>query len=339
MNRDPIQPSAVRSVAEYSAAMRALKAQSGLTLRELESRAAANGDVLARSTIAELLRRPALPRVERVAAFVRACGDQDRLPEWIHAYERLACGVAAADPAPSQESGRNAFPPDPPVLEPGGEHAATTRVRIRPLITVAALVLAVAAGAGVLLAASPPGDPTTQPLTAATTSARLPDLLPLTSAGSWAHIRRAQFPELCVTAGRERSRRYPSEVAVQRPCAEPGGPRTFLQPVGDDLTDIKWEHPVDKGMGCLTILDSGPAAGLVEPWEECRADMDAQLFRIERFGPEADGYRLRRAHTAYCLGIRNGEAGSGAEVVQQPCGNESAQRFLIEVYPRTSASR
>ncbi|MFI1420066.1 RICIN domain-containing protein [Streptomyces sp. NPDC020731] len=319
--------------------MRALKDQSDLTLRELESRAAAHGDVLARSTVADMLRRPTLPRAEQVAAFVRACGDQDRLAEWMHAYERLACGVAVTDPAPSQESGRNASPSDPPVLGPGGEHAATTRLRIRPLIAVVALGLAGAAGAGVLLAASPAGNPTTQPRTTATASARLPDLLPLASAGSWARIRRAQFPELCVTAGSERSRRYPSEVAVQRPCAEPGGPRTFFQPVGDDLTNIKWEHPVDKGMGCLTILDSGPVAGLVEPWDECRPDMDAQLFRIERFGPEADGYRLRRAHTDHCLGIRDGEATSGAEAVQQPCGDEPSQRFLIDVHPRASASR
>lgn len=163
-------------------------------------------------------------------------------------------------------------------------------------------------------------------------------LLPVTSAGSWVRIRPAQAPELCLTAGNERSGRYQSGVAVQRPCTE-AGPRSFLQPDGEDLANIKWEHPTDKGMGCLTILDSGPAKGLVEPQGNCLAGKDAQLFRVERFSTTAEGYRLRRAHTELCLGVLDGETIAGAEAVQQPCGDRSAQRFLIDLQPQGTVPR
>ena len=54
--------------------MQALKDWSGLTYRELTARADAVGDVLPRSTVANMLSRTTVPREELVAAFVRACG-------------------------------------------------------------------------------------------------------------------------------------------------------------------------------------------------------------------------------------------------------------------------
>ncbi|MFE2671379.1 helix-turn-helix domain-containing protein [Streptomyces mirabilis] len=54
--------------------MRRLKERSGLTYRELEVKAARNGDMLARSTLADVLGRTNLPRPDVLAAFVRACG-------------------------------------------------------------------------------------------------------------------------------------------------------------------------------------------------------------------------------------------------------------------------
>ena len=368
------------------AALRALKARSGLTLRQLESRAADRGDVLPRSTVADILRKQTLPRPDLVAALVRACGEQDRLAEWTGAWKRLACAVPIADTGPTDtgpahagltdananadtSTGTCAGPdgdtdtpaaaaaaaltstvtataprptsgrcprrlPDPPSrLTPGRQR--NRWLRRRPLVLVGAAVLAGAAVTGLLLA----GDLTTSQsrATRATDAARarLPEVLAVRSAGSWARIRPVRPAGLCLTAGRERSGRYRSEVAVQRPCTEPG-PRTFLQPAAGDLTAIKWEHPVEKVMGCLTILDSGPAQGLVEPQENCQSDKDAQLFRIERYSPTAQGYRLRRARTDLCLGIRDGATEAGAEAVQEPCGAEPAQRFLVDLIPQTN---
>ncbi|NXY96430.1 RICIN domain-containing protein [Streptomyces sp. BR123] len=310
---------------DFIAALRALKARSGLTLRDLESRAAARGDVLPRSTVADVLRKQTLPRREWVAAFVRACDDQDRLGEWLGAWQRLANEGPETSPTDADPSSDA----DTPRAAPRARAAGTKR-RKRMLIVAAALALAGATAAGTLVAN---GLTTTSgPRTAGAAGARLAGLFPLKSAGSWALIRPAQATELCLTAGRERSGRYPSEVAVQRPCTDPG-PRTFLQPVADGLTTIKWEHPVDKGMGCLTVMDSGIAEGLVEPRESCQPDKDGQLFRIESVGAAAEGFRLRRGRSDLCLGIRDGAAGSGVELVQESCGSQPGQRFLIDLIP------
>ncbi|MGW8779847.1 RICIN domain-containing protein [Streptomyces sp. NPDC055796] len=323
MDETDLQPADIRTVAQFTAALRGLKARSGLTLRQLESRAVAQGDVLPRSTAADLLRRRTLPRRETVAAFVRACGEEDRSAEWMEAWALLASGDAhpLADAAGGEGDGERRSPPT------GSGH------RRRLALAVTALVLTAALAAGVLLSGrlTSSGSHVT-----GTGAGRPPALLPVTSAGTWARIHPAQSPELCLTAGTERSGRYRSEVAVQRPCADPG-PRSFLQPDGDDLANVKWEHPRTKAMGCLTVIDSGPAKGLVEPQENCLADKDAQLFRIERFSAKAEeGYRLRRAHTALCLGIQDGETAVGAEAVQQPCGEQTGQRFLFDLLPQTS---
>lgn len=318
MDEIELRPADIRSVEEFTAALRGLKARSGLTLRQLESRAVARGDVLPRSTVADLLRRRTLPRRETVAAFVRACGEEDRSAQWMAVWELLASVDALAD-AGDRDAGEK-----PPPTRTGR--------RRRTVIVVAAVTLTGAVAAGVLLSShfAASGSRVT-----GTAADRLPALLPVVSAGSWARIRPAQAPELCLTAGKERSGRYRSEVAVQRPCADPG-PRSFLQPDGAELATIKWEHPVNKEMGCLTILDSGPAKGLVEPQGNCLADKDAQLFRIERFSTTGEGYRLRRAHTDLCLGILDGETTAGAEAVQQPCGGQPAQRFLVDLLPQAA---
>ncbi|MFJ5801351.1 helix-turn-helix domain-containing protein [Streptomyces decoyicus] len=404
MDDDFLHPADLRDAEEFMAALRALKARSGLTLRQLESRAADRGDVLPRSTVADILRKQTLPRPDLVAALVRACGEQDRLAEWTRAWKRLACEGPVADTGPTDtgpthtgptgtgptgtdgdtdngsgsgtgtgtntdphtdsvtrtgtdgdtdngsgsgsgsgsNSGSDGTPSherqtSPPVagsaLAPHVGQEAKSGLRRRPLVLVAAaLVVVGAAATGLLLA----GDLTSSRSRAADAArARLPEILAVKSAGSWARIRPVRPAGLCLTAGHERSGRYRSEVAVQRPCTEPG-PRTFLQPAPGDLTAIKWEHPVDKGMGCLTILDSGPAQGLVEPQENCQTDKDAQLFRIERYSPTAQGFRLRRAQTDLCLGIRDGATEAGAEAVQEPCGAEPAQRFLIDLIPQSN---
>ncbi|MGJ3559792.1 helix-turn-helix domain-containing protein [Streptomyces sp. INA 01156] len=84
------EPGEARTPAEYVGLLRRLKEHSGLTYRQLEERAAERGDVLARSTLADVLRRDALPRAELVAALVRACGPGEDVAEWLAARERLA---------------------------------------------------------------------------------------------------------------------------------------------------------------------------------------------------------------------------------------------------------
>ncbi|MEV1083535.1 hypothetical protein AB0I98_35860 [Streptomyces sp. NPDC050211] len=83
--------------AAFVAALRRLKAWSGLSYRRLERRAADAGHTLPYSTAATMLGRERLPRAELVAAFVAACGVRGAEAEaWLDARSRIACGAADA---------------------------------------------------------------------------------------------------------------------------------------------------------------------------------------------------------------------------------------------------
>ncbi|MEU6124389.1 hypothetical protein [Streptomyces sp. NPDC047123] len=83
--------------AAFVAALRRLKAWSGLSYRQLERRAAAAGHVLPYSTAATLLGKDRLPRREVVVAFVAACGlEADEARAWPAAHLSIACGDTPA---------------------------------------------------------------------------------------------------------------------------------------------------------------------------------------------------------------------------------------------------
>ncbi|MGW7416528.1 ricin-type beta-trefoil lectin domain protein [Streptomyces sp. NPDC054863] len=84
-------PCAVRTAAEFVEGLHALKEWSGLTYRELTARADATGDVLPRSTVANMLARTTVPREELVAAYARACGcGPTVVEEWLAVRKELA---------------------------------------------------------------------------------------------------------------------------------------------------------------------------------------------------------------------------------------------------------
>ncbi|WP_219825234.1 transcriptional regulator [Streptomyces roseicoloratus] len=84
-------PRGARNPAEFVARLQELKNRSGLTFRELTARAAAHGDVLPRSTVANMLARTTLPRPELLTAFVRACGvDPAAEADWQAVRKELA---------------------------------------------------------------------------------------------------------------------------------------------------------------------------------------------------------------------------------------------------------
>ncbi|WP_031509582.1 NB-ARC domain-containing protein [Streptomyces megasporus] len=98
-------PDGIHTERELIAGLRMLKNRTGLTYRQLESRARRAGHHLPRSTIASVLARTTLPREEFVTTLVQAC----RLdPEpWRKAY----CRVAHRDTAPGSGSGDPAARP------------------------------------------------------------------------------------------------------------------------------------------------------------------------------------------------------------------------------------
>jgi hypothetical protein len=296
--------------------MRRLKEQAGLTYRQLEASAERSGDVLARSTVADALRRDSLPRAEVVAAFVRACGRGEDTDTWLEARARLAAAEppprAEDGPRPADEGPRPAGEGPTPADEgaaPEGtpEHSAPStaeilaanpdpdpvagRVRSRRTLaaTATAGLLLAAVGAWALL----PGEEGGRDAAAsgagvaaglAPSSASTPTTGVDGPEPGRSRIRPALAPTLCVTEGHDRKGRYRSQVAVQRPCADATPPDLSLVSVGNTGSYyIQWRHPV-YGDGCLTALGSGHVVeGLLEPWpwESCSADRTSQHFFFE----------------------------------------------------------
>lgn len=296
------QPDSVRDVVEFVALLRQLKERSGLTLRGLEESAAAQGEVLARSTVADMLRKDSLPRPELLAAYVKACGVAQPEP-WLRARERLATGVVAEVSAP------------PPARPPWR----------RPSVVLTAVVVAALVATALVLqwggATSPDAGGTTRPGS---------DPLTLPPGGSQVRIHAAGAPDLCLTEGRDSTGAYPTEVAALRPCPS-RGPRVFLHPVDDEFATIKWEHPVDQAIGCLTAVLTAPATHLLEPREACSDDNLDQLFRVELV--DGDRYRFRSAGGSACIGLRGGTASEGAEAIREPCAAEPDQEFTVDLVP------
>ncbi|MFE0172890.1 hypothetical protein ACFWZ2_11275 [Streptomyces sp. NPDC059002] len=103
MSTAPPAPSATDAAA-FMAALRRLKAWSGLSYRQLERRAAAAGHVLPFSTAATMLGKDRLPREALVVAFVAACGLRGEHAEaWVDARGSIVCAPAPApEPAPAR---------------------------------------------------------------------------------------------------------------------------------------------------------------------------------------------------------------------------------------------
>ncbi|GIF17195.1 SARP family transcriptional regulator [Actinoplanes teichomyceticus] len=96
---EQICPDDARDVVAFLAMLLRLRQRSGLTYRQLEQRAREIGDVLPRSTAADMTRRHTLPRADQLAAFVRACGDGARVESWLAARHRLVGRSASVDGA------------------------------------------------------------------------------------------------------------------------------------------------------------------------------------------------------------------------------------------------
>ncbi|MEU1012558.1 XRE family transcriptional regulator [Streptomyces sp. NPDC005890] len=321
------RPDQARTAAEFTTALRALRIYSGLSYRQLEGKAAARGDTLASSTIATALGRATLPREPFVAAFTRACGlGEAEAQQWLDARRRLAVA--------QQPSGPHTDPVPPHAEEQTTSHTGEVdrdpqrRHRYRHL----RLVAAAAIGAGVALGVQTLLLPLSAP-DRATSATRPVRNLAILAVGSWAQIHPARTPRLCVTEGRDRTHRYATAIAAQSPCAQAVRPRTYIEPVGENLIQIQWHHP-KYGIGCLTLLRHGPGRDLIEPRDDCAEDDPAQQFRIELVGPPASAhFRLRPAATGQCLSVRDQDTVAGAEIVEGRCSGARDQEFLITLIP------
>jgi hypothetical protein len=225
-NLGELSPYEARDAAGFIESMQQLKERSGLTYRELEEQAARNGDVLARSTLADILRRTSLPRPDLLAAFVRACGDGERVNAWLDARDRLATTHTTAAPVPAPDFETDA--------QPQAEAAAIrrprwTRTRTAAAVTALTLPLLALAAWGLL-----PGD-SDEPKT------------PASPADGWVTIHPVRTPDLCLTDGRDRDGAYDSAVAsnspVPRPpCRAPSSNRQVRGSTASSGTIPSWER-------------------------------------------------------------------------------------------------
>ncbi|MCX5069875.1 helix-turn-helix domain-containing protein [Micromonospora lupini] len=332
MTTGDLRPGEAADPAEFVDLLRHLKDRSRLTFRQLEQHAVAAGDVLARSTAADVLRRSTLPRPEVLAAFVRACGAGDQVDEWLRARDRLAAGGYAA-PA--------AFATAPPTsagdVLTGGPDEARSWWFARPAPLAAFVAVAVLAAFGTWFLWPDDDEQRTAEKPAATSTATPGGSASASGtgtppAGGRSRIRPAQAPQLCISEGRDRSGGYKDAVAVQRPCAGATPPETYLVPVADYLYFVKWEHPVH-GAGCLTVRQGDPGRNLIEPRNKCSADTAEQLFRFEPTGAAPDAYRLRPSDSDLCVGIQDDASEVPAEAAAEPCTGQPDQVFLVDAVP------
>lgn len=310
-------PGAAGDAAALVELMQQLKERSGLTYRQLEQRAAERGELLARSTLADVLRRRTLPREELLGAFVRANGcTADEVDEWLAARRRIEEGTATT--ATTADAAATVV-------------TAAHRPHRKRAFTIGAAVLVallIAAGVPLLTGGGDGGQPE------AVADAPLPT--------GEVHIRPLREPGLCLTDGRVLRAHAYHTVAMQRPCAQAVPPHTHLTSAGAGRHRIQWTHR-DHGKGCLVLLREEGVAGLLEPWNDCTAGGPAQLFRIEALAGGAGAGR-----TAYRLRLTGGDGGGdgGGEAdgdrcvalsgsapdtpaLVRPCSGADDQKFLI----------
>ncbi|MFF9391530.1 helix-turn-helix domain-containing protein [Streptomyces griseoluteus] len=352
-----MDPERACSVDQFVDLMKRLKDASGLTYRQLEESAERTGRVLPRSTIADVLRRQALPRPQILNSFVHACGAGDHVEAWLQARARLAMAAGSAEEGPAvggraarvspsqaggddaggsfgagsaredraaEHAGPSEVPPDP------GPMPTLLRRRHRAVVPTLLASLCAVLMAGIVTWLVLPDDPAgTEP------SRQEP-------ASGWYSLRPVQATDLCVTEGRETGGESERPVAVQRPCNQSTPPYTRIHSIGGGRFFVKWAHPVH-GWGCLTVLPSG----LLEPWDDCRSSRTSQVFtfkRVETAGKRAPtsaratAYQLRSAD-GQCVGISGTDKAATAVATAQSCADTPAQHFLLvpESEPEASA--
>lgn len=362
---DPgLQPQDVRTAAEFVAALRALKEQSGLTYRQLEQRAQAEGQFLARSTLANALSRDQLPREEVVATFLRSCGcGHQQMQAWLEAFERLTSTPAETDSAPTPTDAGSAGDADPTAdtgtqADPAGpqppQGGRLLRRRIGLRLGAGTVLGAIGLGALNLwtdrhgdstaeeagspsasrssLAKDAPGD--SRNVSDAPTASPLP--LP---PGTY-RIRTADGRCLA-------ERRSPGEVGAgtndffyQTACTN-GSTPVILEEWNNVTYRIKFRGWKRESMRCLGVLKAGIFNGAPATIEYCGQHIlnEAELFYFEAVDTNGGGFRLRPAHLDaipagqredLCLGSPEDDDRVWSDIFQMECRPSPRQVFQFQ---------
>ncbi|MET7753786.1 helix-turn-helix domain-containing protein [Streptomyces sp. NPDC005389] len=361
-------PREARTPAEFLARLQALKDWSGLTYRELSSRAEAHGDVLPRSTVANMLARATLPREELLTAFVRACGvTPAELEEWRTVRGELAGRGAYGGDAADADAG--AEPPDgdesagaESARAPADPGAAGPTAVPDPAETAgpppawpgheAEAAVASQDGSGTPSGA-PPGTSSRirRALVAAVAVAGLvlagasvvallrdggagragqPPRTPAVSAPAVGDVRiRVTGTDFCLA---ERRGTRTGQVH-QVPCAESDFPLYSLATVGTGRWRIVSDHP-DFGPGCSGIPSGGRIPDSAYEDSECGDPSRVEAFALEPYGAPGGpvrGYRIVPVGSATpgtCVTVVGDRKAAWAKLAQAPCTPDAAGQLF-----------
>ncbi|MCX5204110.1 hypothetical protein OG897_21995 [Streptomyces sp. NBC_00237] len=342
-------PRGARTPAEFVSLLHALKEWSGLTYRELTTRAEAAGDVLPRSTVANMLSRTSVPREELMAAYARACGCAPAaVEEWLTVRKELAVrgrrkaessspapessspAPESSSPAPESSSpapesvGESLREPGPTAPRsptevlaatdeqppPAGPEVTSRRPMSRTKVLVVALALAVV-GATVAWVVHAPGD-----------DSEAPGGVPAAPAPGDRTLR-ATHSGLCLG---ERPAVQSGKV-YQRPC-EDRLPQYSLVRTGELDWRIASFHPEFKE-GCMGVHWSWKKPGAWVEDDSCEnRDPGAETFRFEPVGKPVEGYRMRVQHTEMCLTVPGASRAEWTALEQRPCTQDAAGQLF-----------
>lgn len=314
-------PRAVRTPAEFVALLHVLKEWSGLTYRELTGRAAAVGDVLPRSTVANMLARTTVPREELVAAYARACGcGPSAVEEWLAVRKELAVRggrvVAEGTVAERTESGPAPVPgptaltaagrKSPPTGPDGGIWRRVSRAKVLvPVLVLAAIGATAALVAGDAFRSGSPSDGV--PAAPATGERKL----------------RAVHSGLCLA---ERAGAGSGKV-YQAPC-EGRIPKYSLVRMGEKDWRIASLHPEFED-GCMGVRWARTGRGDWLEDDVCEnRNPAAETFRFEAVGTPVKGYRIRPRHTDMCVTVPGASREQWTALEQHPCTDDAAGQLF-----------
>ncbi|MFI0982296.1 RICIN domain-containing protein [Streptomyces sp. NPDC021093] len=303
-------PRAVRTAAEFIEGLHALKEWSGLTYRELTARADAVGDVLPRSTVANMLARTTVPREELVAAYVRACGcGPSVVEEWLAVRKELAGRGERVEPEPDLVPVAEVPLPPGGKAPAGGPEAPSARRFSRTKVLAVALALTVVAATVAWLTRDT--DPQLRPLGA------------VTAPGAGERTLRAVHSGLCLG---ERTGATSGKV-LQAPC-EGLVPQYSLVRMGEQDWRIASYHP-EFEEGCMGVHWGKREKGAWVEDDECvNRDPAAETFRFEPVGDPVKGYRIRPQHTRMCLTVPGASRAEWTALEQRPCEDDAAGQLF-----------
>jgi transcriptional regulator with XRE-family HTH domain len=366
----PQQP---RNAAEFAARLRQLKDRSGLSYRQLEERAAERGEVLPRSTLADVLRHDALPRPEMLTAFLNACGAGHETEAWLAARNRIAeSEPSGTRPDQEQDEGQSGNQnQNQNQNQHQAEDQAHEQAHEYEEERAHAHVRAPGPGGGPTSpqhasALDPDPDPEAGPPprhrrlhsligSRRRLSGAVLTLLVLAGGGylaSAASDDGADSDGTSPVPGTYRIRSLTSSLCLsERDGEETGSVYQFdcarglltyaLEDQGDGVYRIRSLHPVF-GYGCLGVTGGSTRGGARMADDYCGHRGNAERFRLKPVGTDGSdgsgGYRIMPLHTDSCVSVPGGSTKNWAPVLQLPCGpDESGQTFRFDPVPSPSA--